>query len=51
MELDLELTSDYVAVILHDDTVDRTTNGRGRISDLTYEDVKKLRADETFPQR
>ena len=36
VEFDLELTADEVAVILHDDTVDRTTDGKGFIRELTY---------------
>lgn len=49
VEFDLELTSDNVAVILHDDTVDRTTDGHGAISELTYEYVKTLNAFKSHP--
>ena len=31
-------------VIIHDDTVDRTTNGTGLVSDMSLEDLKKLDA-------
>jgi glycerophosphoryl diester phosphodiesterase len=31
-------------VVIHDDTIDRTTNGRGRVADLSYEDLKKFDA-------
>ena len=44
VELDLEFTKDGVAVLLHDDTVNRTTNGMGKISDLTYNDISELNA-------
>jgi len=44
IELDVELTSDGVTVILHDDTVDRTTDGQGRINDMTFDEARKLNA-------
>jgi glycerophosphoryl diester phosphodiesterase len=47
-EMDLQLTRDGVVVILHDDTVDRTTDGRGRIGDLTLAEVKRLDAGAKF---
>jgi glycerophosphoryl diester phosphodiesterase len=34
--------------VIHDDTVDRTTDGRGRIGDLTLAEVKRLDAGATF---
>lgn len=40
-ELDLKLTKDSVLVICHDATIDRTTTGKGRVSDLTYEEICK----------
>lgn len=43
IELDVEVTKDGVAVLMHDDTVDRTTKGRGRVTDMTLAEVKKLR--------
>jgi len=47
-EMDLQLTKDGVVVIIHDDTVDRTTDGRGRIGDLTLADIKRLDAGAKF---
>jgi glycerophosphoryl diester phosphodiesterase len=44
VELDTQLTKDGVPVILHDGTVDRTTNGHGRVKDLTLAEIKKLDA-------
>ncbi len=44
IELDVRLTKDKQLVILHDETVDRTTNGKGKIEDLTLEQVKQLDA-------
>ncbi len=42
VENDVYLTKDGVVVIMHDDTVDRTTNGTGNIESMTYEQVKAL---------
>ena len=44
LELDVHATSDRQLVVCHDDTVDRTTNGTGRIAELTLEDVKSFDA-------
>lgn len=43
LELDVQKTADGEYVILHDGTVDRTTNGTGSISSLTLAEVKELR--------
>ena len=42
VEMDLEYTKDGHPVMLHDSTVDRTSNGRGDIANMTLEEVKKL---------
>ena len=44
IELDVRLTKDEQLVILHDQTVDRTTDGHGEINDLTLLQVKELDA-------
>jgi glycerophosphoryl diester phosphodiesterase len=44
LEFDVRSTSDDVLVVLHDTTVDRTTNGQGPIADLTFEQVRALDA-------
>lgn len=41
MELDLKLTKDSVLVLCHDKTIDRTTNGRGRVCDITYDSIRR----------
>lgn len=48
IELDVHLTSDNVPVIMHDETVDRTTNGTGNINSLSLKDIKKLNAGYNF---
>lgn len=40
VETDISFTSDNVAVCLHDNTIDRTSNGSGNISDLTFDEVR-----------
>lgn len=42
VEIDLRTTKDGHLVLCHDETVDRTTNGKGRVQDLTWEEVSKL---------
>ncbi|QMW06315.1 glycerophosphodiester phosphodiesterase family protein [Spirosoma foliorum] len=42
-ETDPRLTKDSVIVLLHDATLERMTNGTGKLSDYTWEDLKKLR--------
>lgn len=44
-ECDIDLTADNVWVLMHDSTVDRTTNGTGNINRLTLNEVKKLEID------
>jgi glycerophosphoryl diester phosphodiesterase len=43
IECDPKLTRDGVYVIMHDDDVDRTTDGHGAVADLNLAQVKKLR--------
>ncbi|MBR2909600.1 MAG: hypothetical protein IKC11_04560 [Clostridia bacterium] len=40
-ECDVTFTEDGVGVLLHDDTIDRTSNGTGRIADMTLEEVRQ----------
>lgn len=48
VETDVQLTSDGVAVLLHDPDVDRTTNGAGPLSQYTYEQLRTLDAGSWF---
>lgn len=43
VEIDVRLTKDGHLVAMHDLTVDRTTNGKGKVSDLTLAEIKNLR--------
>lgn len=44
-ETDIAETSDGEFVLMHDDTVDRTTNGTGKVSEMTLEQIKALTID------
>jgi glycerophosphoryl diester phosphodiesterase len=44
VEIDLRRTADRVLVVLHDKTVNRTTNGKGRVDQLSLQEVKKFNA-------
>jgi len=48
LETDVQLTSDGYAVLMHDDTVDRTTDGSGAVSDLTLEQISALDAGSWY---
>lgn len=48
LEFDLHLTKDGHLVAIHDDTVDRTTDGTGKVNDLTLEEIKALDAGYGF---
>ncbi|WP_455585337.1 glycerophosphodiester phosphodiesterase family protein [Bacteroides sp.] len=41
-EIDVRITSDGIAVLSHDNTLDRTTNGKGSINQFTYAELQKL---------
>lgn len=44
LETDVHLSKDGHPILMHDDAVDRTTNGKGKIKDLTLFQIKKLDA-------
>ncbi|WP_223598732.1 glycerophosphodiester phosphodiesterase family protein [Chryseobacterium sp. GVT01B] len=41
-EIDLAMTKDSILILMHDNTIDRTTTGKGKPSDFTLEEIKKL---------
>lgn len=43
IELDIQLTADGTLVVIHDERVDRTTDGRGMVKDFTLEQLRRLR--------
>ena len=44
IEFDVQLTKDRKLVVIHDTTVDRTTDGKGKVSDLTLKKIRQLDA-------
>ena len=44
VEIDVRRTADGVLVVLHDETVNRTSDGKGRVDRLSLQDVKKFNA-------
>ena len=48
VEIDVKISKDEIPILLHDDTLDRTTNGNGLAVDYDYEYLKKLDAGEYF---
>lgn len=42
IEIDLQMTKDSVLVICHDRTLDRTTSGKGKVSEWTYDSISQL---------
>ena len=49
IELDVQLSKDGKAVVIHDGTVDRTTDGKGKVAELTLLELKRLSAG--FPSK
>lgn len=51
IELDVQLSADGRAVVMHDLRVDRTTNSRGQVSRFTAEDFRRMDAGSWFKRR
>lgn len=49
VELDLGFTQDGVCVVIHDFSVDRTTDGTGLVGHMTYSEISKLNAAAKHP--
>ena len=50
LELDVNMTKDGHIVVMHDNTVDRTTNGTGKISDLSLAEIRELEVGGNWTQ-
>ena len=48
VELDVQLTKDGEVVIIHDETIDRTTDGKGLVVSYTYDELRKFDASFKF---
>ncbi len=51
LELDVKLSADGHVVVIHDATVDRTTNGKGKVSRLTLSELRALDAGSFFSEK
>ena len=43
VEIDIRKTKDGNLILMHDETVDRTTNGIGKVSEMTFSEIEELR--------
>ena len=48
IELDVQLTKDGKVVVIHDEAVDRTTDGSGKVKDFTYQELARLNAANLY---
>ena len=51
VEFDVKLTHDGVPILMHDDTLDRTTGGKGTVADTNWADIQTLDAGSWFDKR
>ncbi len=51
IELDVHLSKDGHLIVMHDETVDRTTNGKGRICDKTLTELKRIECRQLVLRR
>lgn len=50
VELDVQMTKDGKLVVAHDETIDRVSDGSGRIIDYTLEELRAFRFNKTHPE-
>ena len=48
LEMDLQITNDDKIIVLHDETLDRTSNGTGKAIDFNYEEISEFDAGYNF---
>ncbi|WP_078379797.1 glycerophosphodiester phosphodiesterase [Sutcliffiella halmapala] len=51
IELDVQLSKDGIPVVIHDEKVDRTTNGKGFVQDMTLKELQNLNAVYKFANK
>jgi glycerophosphoryl diester phosphodiesterase len=51
IELDVMLSADEKLIVIHDSTIDRTTNGNGKVNELSLVSLKKLDAGSKFSDK
>ncbi|MDD6743967.1 MAG: glycerophosphodiester phosphodiesterase [Roseburia porci] len=50
VELDVQLTKDDQLVVIHDEKIDRTSDGKGWVKDYTLEELRKFNFNRTHPE-
>lgn len=50
IELDVHLTKDGEVVVIHDEVLDRVSDGTGRVQDFTYNELKKFNFNKLHPE-
>ena len=50
IEIDIQLTKDEELIVIHDTTVNRTTDGKGYVKDKTLNELQELNAAHKFPE-
>ena len=50
IELDVQMTKDGELVVIHDETIDRVSDGKGWVKDYTYAELKKFNFNKTHPE-
>ncbi|MBU9712075.1 glycerophosphodiester phosphodiesterase family protein [Evansella tamaricis] len=51
IELDVQFTKDGIPVVIHDDKIDRTTNGRGYVRSFSFQEIRQFDAGTWFHER
>ncbi|WP_258309766.1 glycerophosphodiester phosphodiesterase [Cytobacillus oceanisediminis] len=51
LEIDVQLSKDGKLVVIHDTLVDRTTDNKGKVSDYTFDELRKMDAGSWFSQK
>jgi len=47
IEIDVHLSSDGQLIVIHDETIDRTTNGKGEVNKMSLQELKKIRINNS----
>ena len=50
IELDVQMTKDGELVVIHDETIDRTSDGKGWVKDYTLEELRQFNYNKTYPE-
>ena len=51
IEIDVQQTKDGIVIVLHDESIDRTTNGKGMVKDMNYNEISQFYANKGFEDK